>query len=282
MSKGRSAGSDNLDERVGVFDFVGVLFGERVDSSHSVTFRGSGDTRLGRVDIVVKTVEQSDDNLSRQTDEEEVLHVLDLVNLSGAHWVVAKSAHSPAKRATLLLELCMQPAVALLLELAVGELRLLHIGAGQWGRVKVLFGHFGDGNIGTRRVWVDLALVVISTVGVGRRCNGLGCVLFCLNNAVVWDGGLGSIGWGRAREEERTEEDVVGLKCVVLLDDLGMHVGHKEEGRERRKTSTGTKADCGNIRRWTLIEAEGWRSLVNNGQSTDGSRDEEEEGRGVD
>lgn len=38
---------DDLDEGVGVLDFVGVLLGVGIDTLHSLTVRGTGDTGLG-------------------------------------------------------------------------------------------------------------------------------------------------------------------------------------------------------------------------------------------
>jgi hypothetical protein len=57
------ASGENLDERVGVLDFVRVLLGVGVDAGHAGTLGSAGGTTLGGVDIVVETVEGAADNV---------------------------------------------------------------------------------------------------------------------------------------------------------------------------------------------------------------------------
>jgi hypothetical protein len=95
VGEGSSAGSENLDERVGVLDLVGVLLGSGIDTLHTLTLRGADNTRLGSVDVVVETVKKTADDHGRKTLE-ECHHVADLVDLTGSHRVVAKEAHRPA------------------------------------------------------------------------------------------------------------------------------------------------------------------------------------------
>jgi hypothetical protein len=62
VSEGGSAGSQDLDERVGVLDLVGVLLGGIVNTLHALTLGGTGNTALSSVDIVVSTVGETDDD----------------------------------------------------------------------------------------------------------------------------------------------------------------------------------------------------------------------------
>jgi hypothetical protein len=72
------------------------------------------------------------------------------------------------------------------------------------------------------------------------------------------------------------------LDRVVSLDDLGVNVRDKEEGGKKADTTTGTHDDGDDVVGRLLVETERWRSLVDDGKSTNGTGDEEEEGRGVD
>jgi hypothetical protein len=106
VGEGCGTGGENLDEGVGVLDIVGVLGGVVVDALHAVTLRGAFDTRLGGVDVVVETVEGTDDNHGRNTLGDDD-HVVQLVGSAGAGWVVTEGAHSPAQRTALLEKLSM-------------------------------------------------------------------------------------------------------------------------------------------------------------------------------
>ena len=79
-------GSQDLDERVSVFDLVRVLFGVGVDSFHPVSFWGSRDTGLSGVDIVMKTVKSTtgDHGWDSLGDDSKIVF---LVNGTRTHWV---------------------------------------------------------------------------------------------------------------------------------------------------------------------------------------------------
>ena len=87
------ASCKNLDERVGVLDFVGVLLGVSIDTGHAGALGSAGGTTLGGVDIVVKTVKGAADDVGGDSLGYD-LHVVELVNLAGAHLVVAEGAQS--------------------------------------------------------------------------------------------------------------------------------------------------------------------------------------------
>lgn len=121
VRKGSSAGSEDLDEGVDVFDLVGILGSIGVDALHAGTLGRTVDAGLSSVDVVVQTVHETDDDHSGKTDEQG-LDVLALVDLTGAYGVVVQSAHGPTNRSALLPELCMEPGLALGNKLLVGEL----------------------------------------------------------------------------------------------------------------------------------------------------------------
>ncbi|VUC31347.1 unnamed protein product [Clonostachys rosea] len=99
VSERGSAGSENLNEGVAVFDLVGVLLGVAVDTGHTGTLRGSENTRLSTVDVVVDTVESSNNDHGGDADEDS-LDVVDFVQRTSAHRVFTESAESPAERST--------------------------------------------------------------------------------------------------------------------------------------------------------------------------------------
>lgn len=82
VSEGGSAGGDDLDEGVQVLDLVGVLGGVAVDAVHAGALRGSHDTDLGLVDIVVDTVEGDDDGDGGEADQEG-LEVVEFIDRTG-------------------------------------------------------------------------------------------------------------------------------------------------------------------------------------------------------
>lgn len=106
MSEGSSAGSQDLDEGVGVLDFVGVLLRGGVDTLHALTLRGTGDTTLRSVDVVVETVQQTADDHGRDALEESA-HVAPLIDLTRAHGVITQESHGPTQRAAALQQLLL-------------------------------------------------------------------------------------------------------------------------------------------------------------------------------
>lgn len=86
VSEGCGTGSQDLDERVSVFDLVRVLLGVGVDSFHPVSFGGTGDTRLSGVDIVMKTVKSTTGDHGWDPLGEDSEIVL-FVDGTGTHWI---------------------------------------------------------------------------------------------------------------------------------------------------------------------------------------------------
>lgn len=252
VSEGGSAGSDDLDEGESVLGFVGVLGGIVVDTLHTGTVRSTFNTGLGSVDIVVNTVEGTGNNDSWETLEEN-LHIGKFVDLSVAHWVLVESSHSPAKRTALLPESGVHSLFGLFDEFFVGELLNFVLD-------KVLLVDFGVG-------FVDGAL----------SADFWGIIeLVVLDDGVVWNLGDFSIWWGWAAEQERTVDDHPWLESVILLDDLGVEVWDEEEGREDAKTETSSQSDGGDVPCWLLVETELWGTLVDDGEGTNGTGDQEE------
>lgn len=269
MGERRGAGGDDLDERVGVLDLIGVLLGGSVDALHALTLGGTGDTGLGSVNVVVQTVESADDNHGGDALEEN-LHVVELVDLAGAHGVVAEETHGPAERTALLEELSAEFGLAIGLELFVGR-ALADLGGGKRPLV---------GDVGLLTLLEGLVAGIGSLGGPGVARESL--LLILLNDGVVGDLGLLGVGGGRALEEERALEEVVPLDGVVLLDDLGVDVGNEEDGGQNGETATGTQGDGGDVPSGLLVQAQVGRSLVDDGQGAYGTGYEEEEGRGPD
>jgi hypothetical protein len=129
-----------------------------------------------------------------------------------------------------------------------------------------------------------VVFVLRSSLGEGNlgRVDSLLLLLLVLNNGIVGYDGLFTLSGSGSEEESGTHKEMVPLDRVVSLDDLGVDVRDEEESGQKTNTGPGTHDDGNNVLGGLLVETEGWRSLVDNRQSTDGSGDEEEEGRSVD
>ena len=114
------ASGENLDERVGVLDFVGVLLGVSIDAGHAGALGSAGGATLGGVDVVVQTVEGAADDVGGNSFRDD-LDVVQLVDLAGTEGVVAEGAQSPGQRTGALHELLVQALLAQFVELLVGE-----------------------------------------------------------------------------------------------------------------------------------------------------------------
>lgn len=260
VSEGSSAGSENLDERVGVLNLVGVLLGSGIDTLHTLTLGGTGNTRLGSVNIVVNTVQETADDHGRNALEEGG-HVADLVDLTGSHGVVAKEAHRPAQGSAALqklltvtlLGLSHDFLVAQLGRLGVDELLLLVAGAG-------------------------VLVVLINGTGVGRGF----VVLIILDDGIV--GNLGSLASGRdgTVEQQGTQNKHPPLDGVIPVEDASLDEGDEKDDGKKADTESGTQSHSNNIPSGLLAQAQVGRALVDNGESTDGGGDQEPEGRAVD
>lgn len=119
-----SAGSEDLDEGVSVLDLVGVLLSVTVNALHPLALRSTVDTSLGGVNVVVDTIEATDNQHGwNALDSDE--HVLLLVDLARLDLVLVKIAHGPAERTALVPELSVETFLALGDELLVVELAVL-------------------------------------------------------------------------------------------------------------------------------------------------------------
>lgn len=272
VSERSSASSEDLDKRVGVLDLVGVLLGVSVDASHALTFGSTSNTRLSGVDVVVHTVEKTADDHGGDTLEEEDLHVAHLVDLASAHGVVVESSHGPAERTALESELGVESLLTLGDELPVvlgrclgGNHAALLLVGGVSGTVARLDDLVGVGVVDSAGVVGDLLDIIV-----------------VLDNSVVGNVSEVSVGGSRALEEEGSVEEHPPLDSVIALDDSGVNKGNEEPGGQESDTSASAHGDGGNVPTGLALQAKLGRSLVDNGESANGTGDEEEEGRGPD
>jgi len=183
-------GGDDLDERVGVLNLVGVLLSMGVDALHTLTIGSTLNTVLSGVDVVVDTIESTNSDLGRQTDE-GTLDVVNFVELTSAHGIVVEETHCPTERTFLGAEPSVELVFGHLLELLVVVLVGLNLGV-----FEVV------DTVGVRSL-VDLGfLEILSALEVaigcvlrieraGRRWVFLELVLLVLlNNRVVRNNGL--------------------------------------------------------------------------------------------
>ena len=97
MSKGCSASSDDLDKGVKIFDLVGVFWCMSVDRVHSSTFWSTKNTNLSPVNIVVSTVEKSNDWISWKS-EQESFEIVSFVDGTGTKSISVGLSHSPSEK----------------------------------------------------------------------------------------------------------------------------------------------------------------------------------------
>ena len=262
MRKRGSAGSENLHERVDVFDFVGILGSIGVDTLHASTLRRTVNTRLSSVDIVVQTIHETNDDHGGKTDEKG-LDVLAFIDLTSTHGVVVQSTHSPTNWSTLLPELCMEPGLALGDKLLVSEL-LDFLASGSFLLVN------GSNLIST-------ALLQIIRVAERFGPHATRRKVVFLNNSVVGDDGLRSFRSSRAAPQKRTHESVVPSDVGIPFDDLGVDVRNEKDGCKQRDTRTSAHGDGGDIPRRFLVETKLRRPFVYNGKRANGASYQKEE-----
>lgn len=268
VGKRGGTGGDDLDKRVGMFDLVGILVGIAVNLLHSSTFRGTGDTRLSGVDIIVDTVHETDDDLSRDSLDDG-LDIVQLVNGTGTSSVGVKVSHGPTEWTLVLSHLGVESLLCGGKLLLVGELELVQGGL-LWGSCLFL--------ASDRRLVFNVA-----SLREDRLVDGLVNVGIVLHDGIVGDHGeVFTVGRGGSLEEEGSHERVVPLDGRVSLDDLGVNVGDEKEGRQDKHAESDTEDDRGNVPSGFLVETELGRSLVDDRQSADGRGDEEEKGGRVD
>lgn len=83
-----------------------------------------------------------------------------------------------------------------------------------------------------------------------------------VDDGIVGDLGKLGISRGGALEQEGSEEDVVELQGVVLLDDLSVNIGNEEKSSQEEQTEASTEGDTGNVPARLVVEAELGRSLI--------------------
>jgi len=113
VSEGRGTGSDDLDEGVQVLNLVGVAGSVSVNTSHALALRSTKNTKLGLVDIVVQTIQESDNDTSGDAFE-DCLQVVEFVDGTGTTLVFMESAHGPSDGTTLLTKVGMMLFTSLL------------------------------------------------------------------------------------------------------------------------------------------------------------------------
>lgn len=112
MCERRRASSEDLNERICVLHFVGVLLRSSIDALHPLAIRSASNTHLGGMDIVVKAVQKPNGDHGRDSLAQNLDIVL-LVDLAGAHGVLVQSAHCPSDGTAFLAELSVQTLLAL-------------------------------------------------------------------------------------------------------------------------------------------------------------------------
>lgn len=120
VSERCSAGGNNLDERVKVFDLVGVAGSMSVNTGHTLSLRSTENTKLSLVDVVVKTIQEADNDTSGDTLQ-DCLHVVDLVDGTGTHLVLVESTHGPTDRTSLLAKIGVVLITSFLEHTSVGD-----------------------------------------------------------------------------------------------------------------------------------------------------------------
>ena len=254
VSERGSTGSDDLDERVGVLNLVGVLLGVAVDTLHTLSFGSAVYTSLSSVDVVVDTIEGTDDELGGNALESDD-HILLLVDFAVLDLVLVEVTHSPGERSSLSPELGVEALLTLLDELLVSKLALL----------------LNDGTLLSASANLRVAVVVLE-----------GDLIIVLYDSVVRNNRSVGIVLSRTLEKKRSLEGVPPAYTGVALDNLGMEVGNEEDEGQGSESNTARHGDGSDIPRGLLVETEVGRSLVDDGQSTNGSGNEEEEGSSPD
>jgi hypothetical protein len=259
VSERGSASGENLDERVRVLNFVGVLLGVGIDTSHAGTLGSAGGTTLGGVDIVVETVEGTADDVGGDALGYK-LQVVQFVDLTGTHGVVTEDAQSPGKRTGSLHKLFVQTLLAQLVELLVGEDLAGDFLCDLSEGFLVLNNLLADRHIGLRgaRVGSNLIFVV-------------------LDDSVVGNDGQFTVLRSRATEEERAHDEHVPLDASVSLDDSCVEEGNEEESGQESDSSASAHGNTSDKGARLLVEAEVRRALVDDGKSADRACDQEPE-----
>ncbi|KAI6771380.1 hypothetical protein HG531_009005 [Fusarium graminearum] len=267
-----SPDTDSVTDIVGtVLNLVGVLGSMLVDAGHTATFGSGLNTHLGSMNVVVSTVEESDDDLGGNALENGD-QVVSLVDRTGTNGVGVESSHGPAKRSLTLAEVGVVDLLSILdhsLIVLLGRLRQVEVS------FLVVLGAGGSSG-GNLIVAGLLGVVLLSLVRDDLHVRTV------LDNSVVGDTGVLGIRRSGAAEEKRSSPGIPPAEGVVLLDDNSVDEGDEEDGRHEEETPADTESESGDVPSRLLSETETGRSLVHNGECADGTSNEEEEGRGPD
>lgn len=261
-------GSDDLDERVRVFDLVGVFFSVRVDLLHSSTFRSTGDTSLRGVNVVVNTVHEPDDDLGGDSLEDG-FNVVELVDGTRTSSVGVQVSHGPSEGTLVSSHLDVETF------LRSGELFLVR----EFELVQRCLRLRGSSLF----LRADRSLVFdVAMLGQMLLVSLLVVFGIVLDDGVVRHGSeVGTVDGCGSSEEERTLEGVVPLDRRVSLDDLGVDVRDKEQRGEDGHAETDTENDGSDVPSGLLVQSEFGRTLVHDGKGAHSRSDEEEKGRSV-
>jgi hypothetical protein len=124
VSEGSSAGGDDLNERVKIFDLVGVAGSMSVNTSHALSFWSTENTKLSLVNVVVEAVEEAYNDTSGNALQ-DCLHVVNLVDGTSTHLVLVESTHSPTDRTAFLTEISVVLVTSFLEHASVGDSGIL-------------------------------------------------------------------------------------------------------------------------------------------------------------
>ena len=247
-----------------MFNFIFVLLCSRVHTLHTCALWCAGCARLRGVDVVVQTVESSADNVRRDALGGN-LHVVEFVDLTRAHWVIAQATESPGERSGALHELLVQTLFAQSVQLLGGKLLAADFACDLVEFLLILNDLLADGSVG---------------LGGGGVGDVLGLVV--LNDRIVGNNGTLAVLRPRTTEEKRALDEHVPLDTSIALDDPSVNERHEEDRSQNGDTSASAHGDSGDVPRGLLAETKVGRALVDDRQSTDGSGDQEEERRSPD
>jgi hypothetical protein len=291
MSKTRRTSSDNLYKRIKILNLIGIARSMSINPRHTLALRGTEDTKLSLVDIVVKTVHQTHNDASGDALQDG-LDIVDFVDGAGAELVVVEGAHGPTDRTAFLTEVGVVLVAGFLEHTSVGQsgvfvgdaVSALGHDFGRGSGAAVTFVGDVDGSA-TKFASGDFGVTALTGHLDRGRSRGLGldvAVVIVVNDGVVGDLSKLGIGGSLAGEEKRSEEDVVPLQGVVLADDALVDIGNEEESGQKSKSQARADRDTGDPVSRLLAETELGGTLVNDRECADSTSDQEEEGRGVD
>lgn len=208
---------------------------------------------------------------------------MELIDLTTAHCVVVKNAHSPAKRTLL----CSELSVVLCLS-TCDKQAVMSLGVDAGRFVFQLGERLRDGlalfakdvSFTAGRCRLNNVKVLWLLLAWNREISSvLLIVLIVLDDGVVGDASLLCIRRRLASVQSRALPDIPKSEGVIFLDDLGVDVWDEEQARKDEQAETNTKSNSDDVPGRLLVELEVRGSLVDNRQRANGSGNQEEEGR---